>query len=95
MQLIKVVGATLAILAVLLILAIYGGSRWISNNKEEIAKEVGTTIGIGREEQRECRRLETRYQTEWDAAVDNGTIARREADFSAMREEIDQLCKPK
>ncbi len=40
MQVIKAVLATLACLALLIVLAIYGGSRWISNNQEEIVRKV-------------------------------------------------------
>jgi hypothetical protein len=95
MQLVKAVAATLAVLAILFVLAIYGGSRWIVNNKEEIAKEVGSTIGLGAQAKRQCQQLEARYRREWDEAVDTDTIDRREGDFAALRQEIDQLCKAK
>lgn len=95
MQLIKAVAATLAVLIVLALLAIYGGSRWVVSHKEELAEKVVKTIGISDQVKRQCRQLETRYQREWDDAVNNDTIDRRDADLTAMRLEIDQLCKPK
>ncbi len=95
MQVIKVVFATLACLALLLVLAIYGGSRWISNNQEEIVRKVDETVGIGKQVKQHCGALETRFQREWDDAVNNDTIDRREAELSAMRREIDQLCNAK
>lgn len=95
MQLVKTVAATLAVLAVLLLLAIYGGSRWLVNNQDLIAEEVGTAIGVGKALKAQCDQLEARYQREWDDAVNSDTIDRREDDFAAMRQEIDRLCPAK
>ncbi len=95
MQIFKAVLATLACLALLIILAIYGGSRWISNNQEEIVRQVDQTVGIGKQLKQHCAALETRFQREWDDAVNNDTIDRRDAELSAMRREIDQLCNAK
>ena len=95
MQIIKAVLATLACLALLILLAIYGGSRWISNNQEEIVRKVDQTVGIGKQLKQQCAALETRFQRAWDDAVNNDTIDRREAELSAMRREIDQLCNAK
>lgn len=95
MQVIKAVAITLGILAILALLAIYGGSRWLVSHQDEIAEKVVKTIGISDQVKRQCQQLETRYQREWDDAVNNDTIDRREDDFASMRQEIDQLCKPK
>jgi hypothetical protein len=94
-QVIKSVAATLAILAILALLAVYGGSRWVMSHKEEIAEKVGTMAGLAERTKRECAALELQFRREWDEAVDNHTIARRENDLVAMRHQIDRLCKPK
>jgi hypothetical protein len=54
-----------------------------------------STVGIGKQLKQHCGALETRFQREWDDAVNNDTIDRREAELSAMRREIDQLCNAK
>ena len=95
MQLVKTVAATLAVLAVLLLLAIYGGSRWLANNQDLIAEGVGTAKIVGKALKAQCDQLEARYQREWDDAVNSDTIDRREDDFAAMRQEIDRICTAK
>lgn len=95
MQLFKTVLITLGCLAVLGVLAIYGGTRWLSNNQDEIIKKVDQTVGMGKVLSRQCDQLESRFQREWDDAVNNDTIDKREAEFSGMRREIDQLCRAK
>ena len=63
--------------------------------QEEIVRKVDETVGIGKQVKQHCGALETRFQREWDDAVNNDTIDRREAELSAMRREIDQLCNAK
>ena len=95
MQTIRAVIATLGCLGLLAVIALYSGVSWLSSNQDQIIAKVDKTVGIGSMVGKQCDQMEARYQSEWDKAVNNHSIAMREAELEQMRREIDRLCRAK
>jgi hypothetical protein len=93
MQIVKTIVITMICLGLLAVLALYGGTRWLSNNQDVVREEVRKTVGLDKMKQAECDHMEARFRMAWDEAVENRTIDSREAQLNVERERIDQLCK--